>query len=152
MTEPTATSVLEENLAGLRLALATLERTWQEAQELGAGPVYTDRELDLIEVLAARFARTTDFLVNKVLRSLDRFELEPEGTLIDVINRAEKRGVVANARDLRRMKELRNEIVHEYLPSGQIDLLADLKTYVPLLLETGKRTLEHAFLALRNNP
>lgn len=95
MTEPTAKGVLQENLTGLRQALATLERTWQEARALGAGPAYTDRELDLIEVLAGRFARTTDFLVNKVLRSLDRYELEPEGTVIDVINRAEKRGVIA---------------------------------------------------------
>ncbi|MDD2762949.1 MAG: hypothetical protein PHE83_03120 [Opitutaceae bacterium] len=152
MTAPAAKSVLQENLAGLRQALATLERTWQEAQALGAGPVYTDRELDLIEVLAGRFARTTDFLVNKVLRSLDRFELEPEGTLIDVINRAEKRGVIASARDLRRMKELRNEIAHEYLPSGQIELLADLKIHVLMLLEAGKRTLAHASRALKNAP
>lgn len=50
------------------------------------------------------------------------------------------------------MKELRNEIVHEYLPSGQIDLLADLKIHVPMLLETGKRTLELASLALKNAP
>lgn len=152
MTEPTAKSVLQKNLAGLRLALGTLERTWQEARGLDTGPTCTDRELDLIEVLAARFARTTDFLVNKVLRSLDRFELEPEGTLIDMVNRVEKRGVVASARDLRRMKELRNEIVHEYLPSGRIDLQADLKTHVPLLLKTSKHTLEHATLALKNDP
>lgn len=69
-----------------------------------------------------------------------------------MIHRAEKRGVIADARDLRRMKELRNEIVHEYLPSGQIDLLADLKTYVPRLQEAGRRTLEHASLALQKFP
>lgn len=80
-------------------------------------------EHDAIEMLASRFSRTTDFLVNKVLRAIDRYELEPEGSLIDVINRAEKRGLVESARVLREMKELRNEIVHEYLPAGLAERL-----------------------------
>lgn len=151
MSKPTSSRVLQENLAGLRQALATLGRTWQQAQSLGPGPDFADHELDLIEVLAARFARTTDFLINKVLRSLDRFELEPEGTLIDVINRAEKRGVVADARDLRRMKELRNEIVHEYLPSQQIELFAALKIQVPKLLATGQRLHQQATQVIKQN-
>jgi hypothetical protein len=150
MSKSNSADLLRENLAGLRLALASLERTWAQARELG-GPDYQDKELDLIEVLGARFARTTDFLVNKVLRSLDRHELEPEGTLIDVINRAEKRGLIAQARDLRRMKELRNEIVHEYLPHQQVELLADLKVQVPLLLETGQRLVAYADKVLANS-
>jgi hypothetical protein len=144
MSKADSTDLLRENLAGLRLALASLERTWQATRTLGNGPDYKDEELDLIEVLGARFARTTDFLVNKVLRSLDRYELEPEGTLIDVINRAEKRGLIEQARDLRRMKELHNEIVHEYLPQPQVELLADLRDQVPLLLETGQRLVAYA--------
>lgn len=150
MSKTNSADLLRDNLAGLHLALASLGRTWQQAQELGPGPDFCDTDLDLIEVLAARFARTTDFLVNKVLRSLDRHELEPEGTLIDVINRAEKRGLIAQARDLRRMKELRNEIVHEYLPHQQVELLADLKVQVPLLLETGQRLVAYADKVLAN--
>jgi hypothetical protein len=144
MSKANSTDLLRENLAGLRLALASLERTWQATRTLGNGPDYKNEELDLIEVRGARFARTADFLVNKALRSLDRYELEPEGTLIDVVNRAEKRGLIAQARDLRRMKELRNEIVPEYLPHQQVELLADLKVQVPLLLETGQRLVTYA--------
>lgn len=103
-------------------------------------------------MLASRFSRTTDFLVNKVLRALDRYELEPEGTLLDTINRAEKRGLVASARLLREMKELRNEIVHEYLPAGLAELRADLLRYTPHLLEVAARTVGHAERLLRGEP
>jgi len=63
--------------------------------------------------------------------------------LIDVLNRAEKRGLVESARLLREMKELRNEIVHEYLPAGLAELLGDLRRYAPLLLEVAGRTAAH---------
>jgi hypothetical protein len=47
--------------------------------------------MDCVEVLSARFVRTVDFFVHKFLRAADRHELIAEGTLIDTINRAEKR-------------------------------------------------------------
>lgn len=50
------------------------------------------------------------------------------------------------------MKELRNEIVHEYLPAGQDELLADLRTYVPALLAAVKQTLNVADEVLRCQP
>jgi len=144
MTKPDAAAILRGNLAGLRLAQAALERAWRSAPTVGAGPVFAEAEQDQIEVLSGRFARTTDYLINKVLRSLDRYELAADGTLLDLINRAERRGIVASARELRRMKELRNEIVHEYLPAGQAELLVDLRTLVPAWLEAVARTLQLA--------
>jgi hypothetical protein len=138
-----AASVLRENVAALRLALASLRRAADQCAALGSGGAFNPAELDAIEVLASRFARTTDLLVNKVLRALDRYELEPEGTLLDVLNRAEKRGLVEAARELREMKELRNEIVHEYLPAGLAEMLADLRQATPRLLAVAERTATH---------
>jgi hypothetical protein len=94
-------TVLRDAAAGLGQATASLQRAADLCAKLGPGPAFSPAELDTIEVLASRFSRTTDFLVNKVLRALDRYELEPEGTLLDTINRAEKRVLVASARLLR---------------------------------------------------
>jgi hypothetical protein len=41
------------------------------------------------------------------------------------------------------MKELRNEIVHEYLPSGLAELRPDLLRDSPQLLEVAARTVGH---------
>jgi hypothetical protein len=57
----------------------------------------TAPQLESVEAFCSRFARTVDLLVNKLLRSLDRVELKPEGTLLDVVNRAEKRGFIKRA-------------------------------------------------------
>jgi hypothetical protein len=141
---PSAAAVLRENVQGLQQAIISLERATEGCAGMGDGPSFTFAELDAIEILASRFSRTTDFLVNKVMRAIDRYELEPEGSLIDVINRAEKRGLVESARVLREMKELRNEIVHEYLPAGLAELRADLRRLTPQLIAIAQRTVAHA--------
>jgi len=66
------------------------------------------------EALTARYGRTIDILVNSVMRGIDIVEYVEAGTIIDVINRAEKRNFVETADELRTMKDLRNEIVHTY--------------------------------------
>jgi DNA-binding PadR family transcriptional regulator len=143
MKVPHSATLLRESVADLRQAMTSLERASSLCAPITSGSSFTVLELDAIEVLASRFARTTDFLINRVMRALDRYELEPDGSLLDVLNRAEKRGLVKAARTLREMKELRNEIVHEYLPAGLAELLDDLRRYTPLLLATAEATAAH---------
>lgn len=106
--------VLNENIQGMRKSIAWLKRSYGKCQDIGIRDSYTDDEFDAFENLVSRYARTIDVIVNKVLRSIDAVELEDGGTIIDVVNRAEKRGLVDAAEDVRELKELRNEIVHEY--------------------------------------
>lgn len=80
-------------------------------------------QLESVEVFCSRFARTVDLLVNQVLRGLDRAELQAQGTLIDVVNRAEKRGLVEHAETLREMKDLRNIIAHDYAGARLAEVL-----------------------------
>jgi uncharacterized protein YutE (UPF0331/DUF86 family) len=75
---------------------------------------YTEEEFDDFENLVSRYARMLDVILNKVFRSIDAIELEDGGTLLDVVNRAEKRGIVDSAERVRDLKDLRNDIVHEY--------------------------------------
>jgi len=71
-------------------------------------------EFDAFENLASRYARMLDVILNKVFRSIDAIELEDGGTLLDVVNRAEKRGIISSAERVRDLKDLRNDSVHEY--------------------------------------
>lgn len=81
-------------------------------------------QLESAEAFTSRFARVVDLLVNKVLRSLDRVELRPEGTLLDVVHGAEKRGLVKQAGLLREMKGIRNAIAHDYAGSQLPEIFA----------------------------
>jgi len=96
-------------------ALSWLDRSYRLCQEIGIKPVYTDEEFDHFETLTSRYARVTDMLLGKVFRSLDRVEFIQGGTLIDVVNRAHKRNLIESVEQLRHLKDVRNEIAHEYV-------------------------------------
>jgi hypothetical protein len=106
---------LEQGLAELTNARRHLDYSFGQVAELAdtlAGA--NESQLESAEAFTSRFARVVDLLVNKVLRSLDRLELIPEGTLLDVLHRAEKRGLIERAIVLREMKDVRNMIAHDY--------------------------------------
>lgn len=104
----------------------------------------TANQLESVEAFSSRFARTVDLLVNKVLRSLDRVELLPQGSLIDVVNRAEKRGFVTRAEDLREMKDVRNIIAHDYAGAKAVEIFAWCREQKPVLDAICDRTDVHA--------
>ncbi len=92
-----------------------------------------------VEAFTSRFARTADLLVNKTLRTLDRYELEPSGSLLDVLQRAEKRGIIESAHELRLIKNLRNAIAHDYAGKGMIETFELCKSWTPILLKVVHR-------------
>ena len=115
MKLPPSGALLEQGLAELASARRHLDYSFEETKRVDptlAG--ISERQLESVEAFTGRFARVVDLLVNKVLRGVDQFEIEPPGTLLDVLNRAEKRGLIARAADLREMKMVRNAIAHDY--------------------------------------
>lgn len=110
-----ARELLAAALAELTLARRHLDYSFEQIARLPWNLEGVDEsQLESIEAFCTRFARTVDLVVNKVLRSLDRAELLSQGTLLDVVNRAEKRGFVPRAGELREMKDVRNIIAHDY--------------------------------------
>ena len=108
-------ALLKQNLADLHQAKTHLDYSYEQVCQWECGfEELSENQLESIEAFTSRFARCVDLLVNKVLRSLDRYELRSSGTLLDVVKGAEKRGFLAHADDLREMKDLRNIIAHDY--------------------------------------
>ena len=68
---------------------------------------------------------------------VDEFEFENQGTLIDVVNRANKRELFEDIEEIRIMKDIRNTIVHEYIED-------ELIAYTPKLLQIMSNTLNYA--------
>jgi uncharacterized protein YutE (UPF0331/DUF86 family) len=120
-----ARSMLEQALADLANARRHLDFSCRQVAGLpGTLQGATEQQLESAEAFTGRFARSVDLLVNKVLRSLDRMELSPEGTLLDIIHRAEKRGLVSRAEELREMKDVRNMIAHDYAGARAAEIFA----------------------------
>jgi len=127
--------ILRENINILNLSTDWVRHSYEQTSTIEIKTEYAIEEFDKFENLTSRYARTTDMLVNKVLRSIDTVELEDIGTIIDIMNRAEKRGIVSSAELLHTIKDLRNNIVHEYKIAEITRFFADVKKYTPLLLE-----------------
>lgn len=134
MKRDRATQFLEQGLAELALARTHLDFSFQQ---VGGLPDHlkgaTAEQLANVEAFSSRFARTVDLLVNKVLRSLDWVEMKTEGTLLDVVNRAEKRGFIERALELREMKDVRNIIAHDYAGVKAAEIFAYCRDQKPRL-------------------
>jgi hypothetical protein len=128
-------ALLRESLALLNASADWVRHSYQQCLTIEKKENYTHEEFDKFENITSRFARTTDMLINKTLRSLDRFELIDGGTVIDIINRAEKRGLVASKEKLRALKDLRNSIAHEYQTENIVRFFDSVLLLTPFLLD-----------------
>jgi uncharacterized protein YutE (UPF0331/DUF86 family) len=131
--------ILFENLSNMENSLRWLRRSYKKCLRTGIKEKYTEEEFDDFENLTSRYARTADLILQKVFRSIDAMELEDSGTLIDAVNRAEKRGLIDSGARIRELKDLRNEIVHEYEIEDLKALFRATLSAVPDLFEVGER-------------
>ena len=145
MKRDQARSLLDQALAELANARRHLD--FSSRQVAGLPDTLedtTETQLESAEAFTGRFARSVDLLVNKVLRSLDRMEMNPEGSLLDIIHRAEKRGLVERAADLREMKDVRNMIAHDYAGARAAEIFAWCREQKPVFDGICERVVAHA--------
>lgn len=100
--------------------------------------------LESFEALTSRFARLSDMLIQKILRTIDIIELETSGTVRDRIHRAEKRKLIYSAETLIDIRFLRNEIAHEYKPETVYVIFEKVLQLTPLLLKCIDSTIIYA--------
>ena len=136
-----------DNLLANRILLEKqlfwLNHSFEEAQNIGLKPEYEVSEFDSYENLCSRFSRMIDFLVRKIFRSIDEVEFENQGTLIDTVNHAHKRGLFETIDSVRQIKDLRNEIAHEYIDDALQDLFEEIVRLTPVLIEMAETTFKY---------
>jgi uncharacterized protein YutE (UPF0331/DUF86 family) len=126
MTQDEDVQSLANDLDLLERSLSWLQRSCDICSAFGVKDVFSAEEFDAIESLTSRFARTSDILIQKIFRSTDKVELEDQGTMIDVVNRADKRGLFQSVDQIREIRDLRNKIAHEYSKEDLEKLLGDV--------------------------
>jgi len=129
-------NVLKSHIANLDKSIERLLYSYNICNKISAERGQKNEEyLEHYEALTARYGRSVDILVSSVLRFIDIMEYIESGTIIDITNRAEKRGFVDSAQDLRVLKDLRNEIVHNYDSDDYEEVFDDSLRLIPDLLE-----------------
>lgn len=132
-------ALLKKYLESGKKAARWLERSQSRCLSLPKGTPLTEDVFDEFENLTSRFARLADIVLQKHFRLIDRLLLESSGSLIDVINRAEKRGL-CEAKEMRIIRELRNAIAHEYVEEDLIVLFKEVEKRTGALLTIFRQT------------
>ena len=135
---------LSRDLDVLEKSLYWLRRSFGICTKIGVKPAYSDDELDAIETLTSRYARTSDIIIQKVFRSIDKVEFEDSGTMIDVVNRAHKRGLFDSVDEIRKIKDLRNKIAHEYAREDIESVFEEVIGFTPEILVIAARVLAYS--------
>lgn len=106
----------------LEKQLSWIEISYKECLSIGIKDEYDIDEFSKFETLCSRYNRGIDFLIRKIFRSLDEYEFENQGTLIDVVNNAHKRSLFDSVDKIRIMKDIRNTIAQEYVEDELKDI------------------------------
>ena len=99
-----------------------------------------------LEAFVSRFGRMQDTIADKLLARWLQAQAENTGSQIEVLNRAERLGVIENVEHWLEARKLRNRLIHEYMeaPATFAEDLLLAKTYSLILVETYSRLREYA--------
>ena len=124
---------LEESLSTLDRSLKTLRYSFSKCSSIKETDAYNLNEQESFEALTSRFARTSDILTQKILKTMFALIQENPKTFLDAANLLEKIEIVDHADNLLNIRELRNQIAHEYVIDDLHALFADVLQFVPEL-------------------
>ncbi len=141
---------LKQDAALLAKQLAWLKLSCNACKDITVKEQYTIEEFGQFEILCSRYSRGIDFLIRKIFRTIDEYEFENQGTLIDVVNNAHKRALFDNIEELRIMKDVRNTIVHEYIEDALVDVFDEVLLYAEKLIVIIENTLR--YIETKTNP
>lgn len=129
-------ALLQETSRKLTKALEHLAYSFNKVQKLpGELSEMDDEIMETWESFSSRFARVSDIFVMQYLRTKIAIE-EPgfKGTTRDYLNKAEKLGLITDAKQWFIIRELRNAAAHEYNDEDLTAFYQKLKSLCPLLL------------------
>lgn len=138
--------VYDKNL--LVKQLFWLKISFDECTEIGIKKEYEIDEFGKFETLTSRYSRSIDFLIRKIFRTLDEYEFENQGTLVDVVNNAHKRGLFDDVEELRIMKDIRNTVVHEYIEDNLTEIFEEVLAYTKKLIIISESTLKYIEMSI----
>ncbi len=138
---------LTEDLNRLDRSVEMLKYSLQQCRKIGIKEDYSLEEFDRFESLTPRFARTSDIYTQKVMKGIILVLREEANTFIDRANLFEKLEI-ANAEDLKLIRDLRNEISHEYKVDDIAEIFEAVFEYCDKLIEVIDKT--KVFVSAKN--
>ncbi|SEU16456.1 hypothetical protein SAMN05444285_1688 [Draconibacterium orientale] len=140
--------LLREELDLLDKSVRTLKLSVSKCMQIGRKEEYSFEEMESFDSLTSKFGRTSDLYTQKVIRTIWILLHEPFIPFIDLLNQSEKMKLINSADQLLEVRDLRNQITHEYIPEAITGLVPEVIEKCDYLLANINTTLE--FVKQRN--
>ena len=127
--------ILQSEWELLNAAVDTLKLSVLKCQSIGNKAQYSFEELESFDSLTSKFNRASDIYSQKVLRSVWMLLHEAFVPFIDMMNKGEKMILVKSADQMIEIRDLRNQIAHEYIPEAIRDLVPEVIELTIKLIE-----------------
>lgn len=141
MNEAMMIEELRGDLSKLDRAVEILKYSLQQCRKIGIKADYSLEELDRFECLTSRFARTSDVYTQKIMKGIILILREEAKTFIDKANLFEKLEI-STAEDFKMIRDLRNEVSHEYKLDDITEIFEPIVEYSGKLIEIIGKTKE----------
>lgn len=128
-----------QHLATTDARLFAISFTLERARQLEGNADLAER----VEAFVGRFGRLQDTLGDKLLPLLLAVLGEKPSAAIDNLDRAERLGLLGSADEWMTMRNLRNQMVHEYVedPAVLTNALQSGHGFVPVLVATANKMI-----------
>ena len=124
----------------LKISIETLLLSVEKCKRIGVKDQYLFEELESFDSLTSKFSRSSDIYTQKVMRTIWMLLHEPFSPFIDTMNAAEKMGILMNADVMIDIRDLRNQIAHEYIPEAIRKMVPEVIELTTSLVENIHKT------------
>lgn len=127
--------LLQKTLLDLEKAKSHLLYSYEKVKKINLSKEPSEEALETLESFSSRFARLSEIIISRYFRLLMRTK-DPSfrGSVIDLLNQAEKFAWITSAQTWTRIRELRNIAAHEYGIDDYMKLYQELMTLTPEIL------------------
>jgi hypothetical protein len=128
--------LLKEEWDLLETSIFTLQRSVDKCRPISGKTTYTFEEEESFDSLTSKFSRTSDLFTQKIIRTIWTLLHEPFVPFIDLANKCEKMEIIHSSENLIDIRDLRNQIAHEYIPSAIHELIPEVLSFADCLIES----------------
>ena len=106
--------------------MATLLHSVEKCKSIGLKLNYSFEEQESFDSLTSKFNRTSDLFTQKIMRTTWMLLHESFVPFIDLLHYAEKLGIIRNANQIIAIRDIRNQIAHEYIPEAICEIIPEV--------------------------
>ena len=119
----------------LDASIQTLQHSAEKCRAIGVKSNYSFEEQESFDSLTSKFNRSSDLFTQKIIRTIWMLLHETHVPFIDLMNTTEKLGILFSANQLIAIRDIRNQIAHEYIPEAVCELIPEVIDMTQQLVE-----------------